>query len=326
MKRVTLMTSVSDTLDDPYLDRLATVHFQPVFIIGPHRSGSTILYKVLMDTGCFGVTTLYHVVNHSRLLKLHFEGQEQKARAELIQFFESRGVLDRQFDHVDISPDIPEEYCYALECRGRRPMLKPSNMKSFTDFCKKVQLLQDPGRPLLLKNPFDTTNFLYIRRIFPEARFVFIHRNPADVISSQIKAIRSMLKHKNEYLALVVGRYRRIYESPIKLALARFICSERLPILFQQVFRNISCNCDYVLQNVGCLGGNTATGLSYPELCKSPTLTARRILEFLGLQEKTHRDYSSLIKPRRARLAPEVKKRLDLIKKRNIAYCRMFGV
>lgn len=307
------------------MDRLSDVQIRPVFIIGPHRSGTTILYKVLAETSCFNVTTAYHILNQSRLLHLDFHQLEQQARAELNQLFESKGLKDREFDSMKITPDIPEEYCFVLNHQDRRPLLSPANLERFVEFCKKVQLTQQPERPLLLKSPFDTTNFLHIYRTFPNAKFIFIYRHPAEVINSQIRAIRSVLERKNEYVALVWERYRRVFENPAKLALARWIYSESFPFLYYQVSRNIARNCDYVFRNLDTLGAN-AYGLTYRHLCGDPNAAIRQILGFLNLSEDTPRDYTPLIRPRESTFLPEVAKNRLKIGKRNEAYCRRFGV
>ena len=278
-----------------------------------------------METGCFNVVTAYHIVNKDRLLYLHHHELEQKAKRSLEQLFASKGVKDHGYDSIAAAPDSPEEYCFALRHQGRRPVLKKSNLKSFTEFCQKLQVVENPDRPLLLKNPFDTNRFLFIHRMFPEAGFIFIHRNPVDVIDSQIRAIRSVLQQRNEYLALMDQRYRKVCERPWKLAIARAVYSDRLPLLGYQVSRNLARNCDYILCNYSRLG-SAATGLTYRELCQAPTQTVRRILKFFGLCEPSPQDYSRFINPRSGQLTDEVKKRRHMIESRNADYSRVFGV
>ena len=101
--------------------------FRPVFIMGHHRSGTTILYQLLAQTALFNLTTAYHVLNRHRLLALHAAGEEPQAREELRRQFEARGLRDREFDSIKITPDIPEEYAYALEPQGPRPHERHAN-------------------------------------------------------------------------------------------------------------------------------------------------------------------------------------------------------
>ena len=77
--------------------------FRPVFIMGHHRSGTTILYQLLAQTALFNLTTAYHVLNRHRLLALHAAGEEPQAREELRRQFEARGLRDREFDSIKIT-------------------------------------------------------------------------------------------------------------------------------------------------------------------------------------------------------------------------------
>jgi len=311
--------------EQDFLNRVEDVNFRPIFITGPHRSGTTLLYRVLAASGSFNVTSVFHILNRQRLLQLHFTGQEQQARVELDRLFESRGVKGTELNMGAIDPDFLEEYCYAFDYPGRRPVLDEKNLPGFQLFCKKVQVVQDPARDLLLKNPFDAANFLRIREMFPQARFVFIYRHPAAVIDSQIRLLRYTFAERREYFAILMPRYNDLYNSPFKLALARFFYSGRFPFLLQQVSRNLSRACDYILENVDKLG-SVAIGVTYPELCRDTNQVVRRVHEFLGVQEKTPQDYSKLIRTREPVLLPEVQDHLPWIEKRNAAYLKRFGL
>ena len=306
--------------------RMPSGDVAPVFIMGPHRSGTTILYKLLADTGQFNVTTAYHILNRHRLSELSAPAAAAAARAELAALLEARGLKDRDFDAVPVTPDIPEEYAYALDHQGRRPMLDRANLPGFLSFCRAAQAVQDPTRPLLLKNPFDAANFLFIARAFPRARFVFVHRHPAEVISSQIRAIRSILEQRNDYVALVSGRYRRLVERPLMMGLARRLYSDRWPLLVLQVSRNIARVNRYYVEHRGMLEDAVACDVSYPELCAGPAGVLARILASLGLPPPLARDYAAAIKPRPIALVPEVRQRLLRIEAQNAEYCRTVGV
>lgn len=320
-----------------YLEQLDSVDLKPVFIVGPHRSGTTILQHVLGQTGCFNVTTAYHVLCHRHLLEQHFTGREEDARQQLRRLFASKGLLseehhglpgrgarDGQQDSVPISPDVPEEYCWALK-QSRRIIVNPQNLKNFTDFCKKLQVIQDRSRPLLLKNPYDTLNFLYLHRVFPQARFVFIHRNPLEVVNSQVRLVRAMLRKKSEYYAMIIERYRWLCERPIPMRIVAMLLSERFPLLAWQVSHHVSRNFDYVLKNLDRLG-DTAIGITYPELCREPDTTVQRILDFLKLREQISQDYSRVLRSREPSFTPDVERWRGWLEKRNQAYCRRFGV
>jgi hypothetical protein len=320
-------TNVSiDTLsDETYLTQIRGLDFRPVFIIGPHRSGTTLLYRVLTETGSFNTTSTYHIVNRHRLLALRATGQEQAARDELDRWFVEKGLRGKEHNSAPITPDLPEEYCFALEHQGKRIIVDRDNLSSFNLFCRKVQLVQDPSRPLLLKNPYDTLNFLYLRDHVPNARFIFIYRHPVDVVNSQIRLLRQMIHEKSEYHALMFHRLRALYKNPVKLALARMVYSKHLPLMVMQTSHYVSRNCDYILDNVDKLG-DAAMGLSYPDLCGDTNRQIGRILNFLNLEERTPRDYSQIIRTREPAVLPELRSRREWLNKRNEAYCKRFGL
>jgi hypothetical protein len=311
-------------LDQPYLEKLKGVEVRPVFIIAPHRSGTTLLYRILVEGGSFNAVTVHHILNRHRLLQLHFTNQDQAARQELNRIFESKGIQGESMNSREFSGDVLEEYCYAFDRQGRRPRLAPDNAEEFKRFAKKLQVIQDFSRPLLLKNPYDGVGFLYLAEVFPEARFIFIYRNPVDVINSKIRLNRLLLSKKFEYHAMVVQDYARLFEQPMKLAMARLVFSSKLPLMTELVYRDVSRSCDYVLENVGKLG-DKAMGVTYPELCSNPTQVVERVLEFLKLPASS-RDYSSMIRKREPDILPEVEQRRSRIEKRNEGYREAFHV
>src|SRR5699024_10951892 len=69
--------------------------------------------------------------------------------------------------------------------------------RRFTHFLRKVALAQG-ARPLLIKNPVYTGRVAVLRRLFPQARFVHIHRDPLDVFLS----MRNFYERLLEKLAL----------------------------------------------------------------------------------------------------------------------------
>jgi hypothetical protein len=319
------ISPIESLSDQTYITQIQGLDFRPIFIIGPHRSGTTLLYRVLMETGSFNTTSTFHVVNRDRLLALRATGQEQAARAELDRWFADHGLRGKEHNSMPITPDLPEEYCFALEHQGKRIVVDRRNLPSFNQFCRKVQMVQDPSRPLLLKNPFDTLNFLYLYDHVPHARFIFIHRHPVDVVISQIRVLRQMIHQRSEYHALMFHRLRSLYDNPVKLALARLVYSKHLPLMIMQTSHYVSRNCDYILENVDKLG-DAAMGLTYPQLCGDTNHQVARILSFLDLKEETPQDYSWIIRSREPAVLPELRSRREWLIKRNEAYCKRFGL
>ena len=320
------MLRTNNACDDPYLQNLNCVDFAPVFITGLHRSGTTILYKLLSESGAFNTCTVHHVVYRYCLLYLHLNVLEAQAKEELEQQLESLEQRSRGFDTIGVSAETPEEYCYALAHQGRRPMLNDENFPSFLEFCKKLQFIQSRDKSLLLKNPFDSANFLYIKDRLPDSRFVFIHRHPVEVINSQVKAVWSLLKRKNEYVALIVERYRQLWEHPGKLWLARKVFSERLPFIVPQVVSNVSRENQRLLTDIGRLPEESYIHVTYSQLCDDPNNRIAEILDFLQVTPAQRPDSLAHIKKRPVELAPGVAKRIPQILRKNSAYCKRFGL
>ncbi len=137
---------------DPVFDR-------PVFIVSPPRSGSTMLFETLARAP--GVLT---IGDESHQL---IEGVPQLSP-------EARGFESNRLLAADATPVMTEtlrrRFYEALRDRsGRRPQ---------------------PGQPvrMLEKTPKNSLRVPFLARVFPEARFLYLYRDPRQVLSSMIEA------------------------------------------------------------------------------------------------------------------------------------------
>ncbi|NEN93018.1 MAG: sulfotransferase [Okeania sp. SIO3H1] len=62
--------------DRPYLDLCSKIDFSPIFIMGEHRSGTTLLYKSLVATECFNCVTAYHIIKYDQILSNYINQTE----------------------------------------------------------------------------------------------------------------------------------------------------------------------------------------------------------------------------------------------------------
>lgn len=310
------------TPDAPYLSRIEGLPFTPVFIMGDHRSGTTLLYDLLARTGRFNVVTAYHVIRYDELLRNHAEGRTEEANAELSAEFERLGITDRKIDQVQVTPDTPEEYAWFL--RGI-PRINRLNLGRFLEACRKVQHISDPQRPLLLKNPWDyDRNFLRVARLFPDAQFVFIHRDPVDIINSRLKAARVTFGEKNEYGALISKRYATMHRRRVGLYVMRFLFSDTWDLGFRITLRHVGRAADYELDHIGELDPDRHTGVRYEDLCREPDQRVGGIMEFLRMGLDGPLDLAQHVSPRSSRLLPTVEAHLADIGARLERYCRAF--
>jgi len=136
--------------DAQYLPRLAGVTFAPIFIMGLHRSGTTLLHRLLAETGCFNYFSAYDVVNVQRLLSDHFTGAREAGKQALRDEFKRLGLTTRIIDETPAAPESPLEYGFALmrQTNGR-PRITEATLDLFKQTARKIQLTGDPTRPLL---------------------------------------------------------------------------------------------------------------------------------------------------------------------------------
>ena len=309
-----LLTDTNNDLDEKYLYLLNKVDFTPIFIMGEHRSGTTLLYKTLVETECFNFVKAYHIIKYKKILSNHVNDIENQAYQELDDQLKSLGINDRVIDKLKVTPDFPEEYGFILRnLVGDDSKLTDENLSIFKELCQKVQLTSKQNRPLLLKNPWDFSQFLYVKKSLPNAKIIFIHRHPIHVINSKLKAVRSFFSNWNSYLALISQRYKKIFKNPIKLFFYRMLYSSYFDLGLHRTIKDYLTSTSYFLENIGKLPQTDYISIKYEDLCDRPEETILKVLEFLELEARKNLDYQNLIETRSTNLLPEVEKNYDLI-------------
>lgn len=171
----------------------------PVFVLGHWRSGTTHLHNLLaQDTTHFAFANTYQVVNPHTFLST--EDVNTRLFAGLLP-------PTRPMDNMALSFASPQEDEFApLLMTLRSPYLGVSFPRreaaydpfltfreapaadveawsqAFVWFLKKLTLRC--GRRLVLKSPTHTARVRLLRTLFPDARFLHIHRHPYDVFQS----------------------------------------------------------------------------------------------------------------------------------------------
>ena len=183
----------------PRLWRVNFFREPPTFVIGHWRSGTTHLHYILSRDPQFGYLTNYQAF----FLRMSFVG---------------KGFLDRILDHfmpetrpqdnITMNAYEPAEEEQPLtnltECSGMQSWFFPHNLTYYNKFnlfqgitprekkkwrrkyryMLKLIALANKNKPLLLKNPHNTSRIRELLELFPKARFIFIHRHPFDVFLS----------------------------------------------------------------------------------------------------------------------------------------------
>ncbi len=319
------LSSVNAASDRPYLSLLEEVEVQPIFIMGDHRSGTTLLYKLLAATECFNVVTAYHIIKYDELLCHRINQTQVRSQKELDEYFQSLGLQNRIIDKVAVTSSLPEEYGFILENAGKPSHICPENLEIFIELCKKIQFVSEPNRDLLLKNPWDFANFLYIKQALPNARFIFLHRQPIHIINSQLKASRSLLKTKSPYSTLISKQYNKMYDNPWHLLYQRLLNSVFSSRSLHRATQDVAKALAYFIENVNSVPNTDYICIKYEDLSQDTETVVLRILNFLGLEPKSPLSYNTVIESRPLRLLPEIEVKYDNLYQELRLYFDYFG-
>ncbi len=194
-----LQTALARRRDDRLMAEAGAVEVPaPVFVIGHWRSGTTLLHELLSLDGRFAFPNLYQISQPHTFLsgEAAVRRQEQRAAAQA-----------RPMDRVQVTWESPgeDEFAVAQLC-GRSPVLGWSFPRLESLFDRHLTFHRAPPedltawreallahlrkltvryrKPLLLKSPPHTARIGLLRKLFPEARFVHIHRDPFAVFQS----------------------------------------------------------------------------------------------------------------------------------------------
>jgi hypothetical protein len=171
----------------------------PLFILGHWRNGTTHLHNLLsLDTRQFAFANTYQCTNPHTFLT------SERINARL---FRALVPARRPMDNMALSFQVPQEdefalllttlispylgvtftrredhYTRYLTFRDASPTEIAVWKQGFLRFLRKLTLKH--GRPLLLKSPPHTARVRLLLEMFPDARFVHIHRDPFTVFQS----------------------------------------------------------------------------------------------------------------------------------------------
>lgn len=135
----------------------------PIFIVSPPRSGSSLLFETLAQSpGVFTIGGESH-----RMLEV------EVAAGKLGTI--GRGFLSNRLDAKDATPDIADElreryYAEVFDRDGGRP--------------------SGPIR-MLEKTPKNALRVSFLANVFPDAQFVYLYRDPHEVLASMLEAWES---------------------------------------------------------------------------------------------------------------------------------------
>ncbi len=180
----------------------------PVYIQGFGRTGTTHLHNLLSQDPGFGVVSTFQAIAAPMFLV---------GRGRLERLIAQRMPATRPMDNMAVSLDLPQEeevavantshlsWAHHLSFPGRARAyldkfatmrLTPSEWvsweRAYLDVLRKATLASG-GRRLVLKSPTNLGRTAALRRLFPDAKFIHITRNPYAVYHSMRHLYRTML-------------------------------------------------------------------------------------------------------------------------------------
>jgi len=182
---------------------------RPLFILGFARSGTTHLHNLLQRDPRYGTVSTFQAIVPTFFLIGRGWLKRQMAKAV---------PATRPMDNVRLSLDAPVEEEVAVSNTCALSLLHhlsfPQRSRTYWDKYLTLQGLTkkelarwervylevlrkatfaNGGRPLVLKSPNNTGRIPHLLRLFPEAKFIHIVRNPYAVYRSMLHQYREIL-------------------------------------------------------------------------------------------------------------------------------------
>jgi len=246
----------------------------PVFILGHPRSGTTHLFYLLSKDESFAYCTAYDAVLPHVFL-LGGKGLKKMVGKSMPE--------TRPQDNVKMSIDSPKEEEFAMANitgtsymfgfyfpRRAKKSFKESVtfeaedkyrdkwLKNFDYFLHKLSF-KYKGKQLLVKSPANTGRIRELLKLYPDAKFIHIHRDPLEVFQSTkglyekiIQATSFQSAKEEEVVDFIMYSYRKMYEK--------------------------------YFAEIGLLRKDQLVEISYQELVDKPMLAIEQIYSSLSLE------------------------------------------
>lgn len=171
----------------------------PLFILGHWRSGTTLLHNVLTKDPRMGYVTTYQSVFPNNLaskwvfktfMRISMPDKRPSDKVELNINFPQ----EDEFAFCNIQPNgyynffyFPKEYKTFYDKSVYHKTLSEQQQKdwfsSYDSLIKKA-LINTAKKRIIVKNPINTSRIDKILKLYPDAKFLYLYRNPITVFHS----------------------------------------------------------------------------------------------------------------------------------------------
>lgn len=185
------------------------INQDPIFIIGHWRTGTTFLHYLMTQDNQWGFlsnydtfTVTFSIVGRKIVKSLFRLGLPEK----------------RPMDNIPVDLNLPQEEEFALgnltSCSFCYVWYFPQRAETYFNravqfagmgseeirlwkaaylYLVKKTTLQWNMKTLLLKNPINTGRIEVLLKLFPNAKFIYLHRNPYEVFLSTVRTYRDLI-------------------------------------------------------------------------------------------------------------------------------------
>lgn len=177
-----------------------TTGLPPVFILGHWRSGTTFVHNVLSKDKHFAYNTTYQTVFPNLMLfgqsffkkstallmpdKRPTDNMELQVDLPQEEEFALANMMPYTFYNFWFFPKHTQEYCDRYLLFNDLPEEEYLVFKEAFEKLIKISLWNTHGTQFLSKNPPHTGRIPELLRMFPDAKFIYLMRNPYTVFES----------------------------------------------------------------------------------------------------------------------------------------------
>lgn len=250
-----------------------------VFVVGPHRSGTTLFMQWLANTGAFGYPT--------NILSRFYAAPLIGAQIQLL-------LTDPRYNFRNELSDIDATVSFDSENGKTRGALGPNEFWYFwrrflpfkdLDWLADDELLQVvdqralraelTGLTRLFRKPFALKamilnyNIAFLDAVFAKALFVQIRRDPVTNVASMLDARKRQLGSEKEWYSFRIREYGQLENlDPIR-----------------QVAGQLHYINKAVTQGMAAVDRSRKLVVEYEQFCRDPGAVLRQLVEKLGIDE-----------------------------------------
>ena len=203
----------------------------PIFIIGHWRSGTTLLHNVLCKNEDFGffntynslfINNIYSSLLFKTLMKYTMPKERPSDKIKLDvdlpqedEFAVSNFTDISHYNFFFFPNNYKKFYSQAIRFETNK---ESSWLKSYSEIIRRIFLYTNKSN-IIIKNPSNTARIKSLLKLYPNAKFIHIYRNPVFVYLSTYKFFSELFPSvnlqnidKKVLFDLIIYNYREMYK------------------------------------------------------------------------------------------------------------------